>query len=145
MAHRAEVDTQAAEVVFRPDSWDRSHEDGPVLLAGRCQLCNALSFPIQRFCPNCLGDKSLEVIRLSREGILYSFSTVRVPSPGFDSPYLVGYVDLPEGVRIFAQLAATTDEVTVNDRMILVEGPIRRMPDGSPVLGYKFAPTGRRS
>ncbi|NIN65009.1 MAG: benzoylsuccinyl-CoA thiolase, partial [Anaerolineae bacterium] len=46
----------------------------------------------------------MEEIALSRTGKLYTFTIVRQAPAGFRAPYATALVDLPEGVRIFAQL-----------------------------------------
>jgi uncharacterized OB-fold protein len=60
-------------------------------------------------------------------GTLYSFTTVHVGRARTDGPFAVGYVDLPNGVRVFAHLTGTPsigDRVTV----ALRDG----VPDGRP-------------
>ena len=44
----------------------------------------------------------MEDVLLSDEGLLVTFSTVWVPRPGLTTPYVVGQVDLVDGVRVFA-------------------------------------------
>lgn len=52
------------------------------------------------------GKANLEWRQASGKGRLYSFTTMHVAGPGFEDrvPYLVGLVELDEGVRIIANL-----------------------------------------
>jgi uncharacterized OB-fold protein len=84
---------------------------------------------------------SLEEVALSRRGTLYSYTIVRQAPPGFRAPYATALVDLPEGVRIFAQLTtADPREIRMDGPVELTFGPIAVDKDGSEVISYKFKP-----
>ena len=69
--------------------------DDTRLLATRDAATGRLTFPAAD------GDP----VMLSPDATLYSFTTVRVRAPfGLPSPYATGYVDTPEGLRLFALL-----------------------------------------
>lgn len=77
--------------------------DGAPSLAGsRCESCGATYFPRRLICFECRSTELREQ-SLSRQGVVYSWTTVRVSSSR-PTPYTVGYVDLPEGVRVFTSL-----------------------------------------
>ena len=76
-------------------------KDGGRLLANRCSACGRTFFPKAEFCFDCLAEK-MEDIVLSRQGTLYAYTIGRLPSTHFKPPYVVGLVDLPEGIRVFA-------------------------------------------
>jgi benzoylsuccinyl-CoA thiolase BbsA subunit len=84
----------------------------------------------------------MERVRLARRGVLYSFAAVHVAPRGFDAPYVAGYVDLPDGVRVFAQIEAPAEVLRIDQPVEVVLGVVRHEPDGQPVLGYKFKPVG---
>ncbi len=80
------------------------------LMGTRCPHCNALFLPPRAICPRC-HDDGLEWVELSGEGTLVAFTSIHIaPSimlaEGYsrDNPYLVGVVELAEGVRISAQI-----------------------------------------
>ncbi len=80
--------------------------DGVVRLRGvQCNGCGMKVFPVTDVCPDCLSS-SLRVLTLGGEGKLYSYTTVHVAPPGWETPYVVGYVDTPEGVRLFGKVKA---------------------------------------
>ncbi len=75
------------------------------LLANKCQLCGEMFFPPRLCCPACLGDR-LEWFELSGKGTLYSWTEVFFAGPEFKTPFLLGLVDLAEGVgRIASRIA----------------------------------------
>ena len=67
------------------------------LLARKCHHCNEVFFPPRSHCPCCLGD-DLGWVKLSGRGTLCSWTKVDIAGPEFDTPFLLGLVDLSEGV-----------------------------------------------
>jgi uncharacterized OB-fold protein len=61
-----------------------------------------------------------------------------VAPKGFPTPYAVGYVDLPEGVRLFGQIDAKAVELEVGEEVAVTLGPVRTDAGGQPVVSYKF-------
>ena len=119
---------------------DLKCDGGPRLLGSECRDCGHRLFPTAAVCPNCMGE-NLAVLPLSREGKIYSFTVLRQPPPGFDSPSIIAYVDMPEGVRIFCQIDdATPDAVSCEMpvRLKPVEGKQDRY--GRVIPQFKFAP-----
>ncbi len=76
--------------------------NSPHLLGSCCPHCSRIFFPTRRICPDCFKDETLTTIELSNHGTLYTYCVLRRGPMGFESPYAIGYVDLPEGLRIFA-------------------------------------------
>ncbi len=56
-------------------------------------------------------------------------------------PLSVGYVDLPEGIRIFAQLDGELGSFRCDDEVELTTGPVRNNTKGEPISSYKFKKT----
>lgn len=111
----------------------------PTLLAGRCMHCNETFFPRLNICPRCL--EALETITLGNIGILYTYTIVHVAPRGFTGPYAIGYVDLPEGVRLFAQLDVQDFAILRPGlNMMAGWGQIRVDEQGQPVYSYTFRP-----
>ncbi|MFC1532479.1 Zn-ribbon domain-containing OB-fold protein [Thermodesulfobacteriota bacterium] len=69
----------------------------------KCRSCDHVLPPLTVTCYYCYKE-DFEKIALSRQGTLYSYTIVHQPHHNFKTPYPVGYIDLPEGVRIFAPL-----------------------------------------
>jgi len=73
------------------------------LVGGRCKQCEKIIFPPRAVCLNCLSE-DMEKLTLSRNGTLYSFTTVHMPSEHFEPPYVIGWIELPEGIRVFSPI-----------------------------------------
>ena len=87
---------------------------GRSLTGSRCLHCGTVAFPPARGCQSC-GGSSQETLELGRRGTVWGFTVQRfapksppyvVPADGF-VPFAVGYVDLPEGVKVEAVLDCT--------------------------------------
>jgi uncharacterized OB-fold protein len=109
------------------------------LVAGRCRACGAESFPKADICSQCLCEE-IDTVMLAREGNLYSFAAVHAAPPGWHLPYVLGYVDLPEGVRVLAHIAAPEQDLRVDMPVRLSVGEVGSDPSGQPLLTYTFAP-----
>jgi len=117
---------------------------GPQLLGGRCTNCRRYFFPRRFLCPHCHQKDSVEEVALSKWGRLYSYCVVRVAPEGFTAPYILGYVDLPEGIRIFSPITGIDpSQLQIGMELELTIEPLREDPEGHPILGYKFRPRRR--
>ena len=120
----------------------RFDTQGPFLVGGKCESCHAVFFPNQAVCPRCTGQQIIESPPLSRRGKLYSYTTVyqKPPDYGGDAPYVVGRVQLPEGVFILSQIKAEAGDLQVGMEMELLVEPIFTDQNGKEQLAYKFQP-----
>jgi uncharacterized OB-fold protein len=85
----------------------RTGDGEPELVGSSCHNCGAQAFPRRVHCQKCFSTDLVD-IGLDRVGQLYSFTVVRVSSSR-PTPYAIGYVDLPGGLRILADLARDQD------------------------------------
>lgn len=115
---------------------EESLDSDPTLLGSKCTDCGEVHFPARDRCPDCFG--GTEDRPLSRTGTLYSYTTVEMGPTGFDTPYSVGYVDLPEGIRIFATIPED-DDLELGREMAVTTGTVL-VADGVAVEGYQFVP-----
>jgi uncharacterized OB-fold protein len=119
---------------------DSATDGRPRLLAGECEDCSQRVFPPPAVCPFCMGER-LRSVPISRRGTLYSYSCLAQGAPEFDSPYVIAYVDMPEGVRVFTQIAAA-DPKSLVCGMTVELMPARPKTDryGRAVGQFQFAP-----
>jgi benzoylsuccinyl-CoA thiolase BbsA subunit len=126
---------------FHPDLFEVSQGDLPYLKGYKCKNCGKIWFPKFVPCPNpdCWSEE-MEIIKLSRRGRIYSATDVYVGQPTMREymPMAMAYVDLPEGVRVFAQLQGEIGSFKCGDEVELVAGPIRSNREGKPIISYKF-------
>jgi len=128
----------AEKIPFREGTFMEDAEGGR-LVGNKCKSCGQIFFPKVQPCLNCFNQE-LEDVNLSRQGKLYSFTTAYMPASHFQPPYTVGYVNLPEGIRVFAPLKeAEGQPFQVGMTMKLVIEELWQ-EDGRSVVGYKFTP-----
>jgi uncharacterized OB-fold protein len=126
--------------------------EAPRLLGSRCGSCSTVVFPVQDGCPRC-GRPGMERTELSTRGTLWTWTTQdflpKSPYAGPESEadfagYLVGYVELPEGVRVVSRLVEVDrSEVEIGMELELVLFPFTVDPDGTEVVAYGFRPAER--
>ena len=82
--------------------WEAAREHR--LVAQRCASCRRLRHPPRPMCPHCRS-LDAELVELSGQGTVYSFSIIHYPpTPFFDYPVLAVLVDLDEGIRLVSNL-----------------------------------------
>lgn len=130
----------AVGLSFRPGELE-VHPDGTGNLIGsRCRSCGAHFFPVREACSRCLSD-DLETVPLSTRGRLYTYSVVHQSTPAFEVPYVLGYVDFPEGVRIMGQITGCeSEDIHIGMPLVLSLEPWGEDDEGNPLIGYRFRP-----
>jgi uncharacterized protein len=113
--------------------------DGLVLRANRCKTCGQIFFPGATLCYACFGT-DLEDLILSRRGKLHSYTISHMLAAHFAAPYAVGYVDMPEGVRIFTPIKMIEDKPFKIGMDVEVFGDSLWTEGVTQVYGYKFMP-----
>ena len=121
------------------------------LVGSRCSACATVVFPAQDGCPRC-GTTGMAATELGREGRLWTWTSQDfLPKAPYAGPeteadfagYLVGYVELPEGVRVITRLLdLDRADVRIGMELDLRLFPFTRDPDGTEVVAYGFAPAG---
>lgn len=112
---------------------------GGILLGNKCKSCGQIFFPKAVFCLACLNE-DMEEVQLSQRGKLYSYTIGHMPSMHFQPPYAIGYVVLPEGIRIFAPLEIVEGKPFQIDMEMEVVIDKLWQEDDTEVIGYKFRP-----
>ena len=130
------------EVRYIDPTWFQETREGPLLMGTKCAPCDRVFFPKKQVCPECFGEE-LAAVPLSRQGILHTYATSVMGPKGMDKPYLIGFIDLPEKIKLFSlitgcDLSGETLKVGMNMEMVVEK--IKTGEDGNDVLGYKFRP-----
>jgi uncharacterized OB-fold protein len=124
---------------YFPASRPWSEAGGTVRLHGsKCARCGVVAFPPHPMCHSCGAHDGQDTVELSPAGTLYTFCEIHIAPKGFATPYAVGYVDLPEGVRLFGQIEAKAAELAVGQQVAVTLGPVRSDASGATVISYKF-------
>jgi uncharacterized OB-fold protein len=117
-------------------------DDGPRLVAGRCEPCGRLHFPATATCPYC-GHAACRDVGVGPAARLFLFTVVQSQPPGYRGPLPFGFgvVELSEGLRVVTRLTeARLDRLHEGLSMSLVVEPLFTEDDGTAVLSYAFAP-----
>ncbi|WP_026842279.1 Zn-ribbon domain-containing OB-fold protein [Citrifermentans bremense] len=126
---------------FHPDILEVPKDGAlPYLKGYRCKKCGQVDFKTE-MCTSCWSQE-FEIIPLSRRGKVYSFSDIYIGQQGLETPYIFAYVDLPENLRVFAQLEGEVNTYRCDEEVELTLGAIRMNNDGLPITSYKFKKIG---
>lgn len=122
--------------------WPMATDEEACLLGSRCRECGESFFPRQSVCTHCCLE-STEDIALSKKGVLYTYTIVRHPTPGYKGqiPYAIGSIELPDGIRILSPLVPC-DFTTLNVGMTMELVIEKHCEDdaGNDVIAFKFKP-----
>jgi len=122
----------------------------PQLIASRCRDCGELTFPQQASCPSCTG-REAEPVRLGRRGTLWTWTVQHFPPPvppyagpaereRFE-PFGVGYVELPDGIRVEGRLTESDPErLRIGMQMELVIEKFMDDAEGNELMTFAFRP-----
>ena len=123
----------------------------PQLIAAQCTACGELTFPFQASCPACTS-RQVEEVLLSRRGKLWTWTVQHFPPPSppyigpadpesFD-PLAVGYVELPEGIRVEGHLTENdAEKLEIGMEMELVILPFANdEASGDTIMKFAFQP-----
>jgi uncharacterized OB-fold protein len=119
------------------------------LLGSRCGACGTVVFPAQDGCPRC-GEPGMASAELAERGTLWTWTTQDfLPKSPYAGPeteedfagYLVGYVELPDWVRVVTRLVdVDRADVAIGMDLELRLLPFTTDPDGTEVVAYAFGP-----
>lgn len=133
----------------------------PSLIGNQCAHCQTVFFPSRPWCVKCFQGE-MKPVKLSARGTLYTFTICRMPLPHIAAPYAIGWVELPEGVRVFSLLdvdlgnidlaagfkPAPTEQagpwspLRIGTEVELTAGKLRDGENGAEIWCYKFKPVG---
>lgn len=117
----------------------------PYLVGSKCRRCGYAAFPARAVCPVCIDRESMEEVSLGSRGTVDTFSVLRAGAPGFEAPYVVAYVLMPAGGRVFSLITGcepSEGSLEIGTEVELVIEKIREDEQGNEVRGYKFRPVG---
>ena len=103
------------------------------LMVSVCKGCGCRSFPPRADCPECCGGE-FSYAASSKRGKVLSFTKIHAVPAGFEGqePYLLAVVELDDGGRLLAPVAAGTDEteIEVDARVQIVIRKMETVDDG---------------
>ena len=121
---------------------EQGPDGGYWLVGSKCAHCGKVSFMERVVCPACASFDGHEKVLIGRTGTINNFTVAHVAPTGYKPPYIVGYIDLAEGPRIFATIEgdlAAAARLKIGDAVRLVVEK-----SGDPAAGeslrWKFVP-----
>ncbi len=87
------------------------------LVGSRCATCGSLFFPPKTLCPACRRKGKLEDYSFSGKGEIVSYTVIRVPPEGFESPYTIAIIRLDEGPTVSGQVVDEPEKVGIGKRV----------------------------
>jgi uncharacterized OB-fold protein len=112
------------------------------LLGFRCSDCGVCIFGPATFCQACASN-NLEPVEFGQQGILYSYTVVRVPPSGWPGPvpYILGEVQLPEGPHVLAEvIGCESSDLKIGASMELALQSVKASDSHQEKVVYKWRP-----
>jgi uncharacterized OB-fold protein len=116
------------------DAVEIAADGSAVLIGGLCKDCGNQTFPRAPVCCVCMSE-AIEPAPMPRTGTLYAFSVVHVAAKKWKKPMLIGYVDLPNGARVFTHLEGN---IAIGDLVEPALGIVGEDEDG-PIETFVFS------
>jgi hypothetical protein len=87
------------------------------LLGLKCNECGAYTVPPKKVCMECTSE-NLEVVELSGNGEIRTFTVVHVSPEGFAPPYVIGMAELDEGPWITGKIIGVDPDNATMENLI---------------------------
>lgn len=135
----AEMKSPSVAGAERKPAWDglwNIDDSGAYLAATRCAKCGGAALGVREVCPHCLAQgEALSADRIGRRGRLYTATVIHQAPAGFETPFRVGYVDVEDGVRIFAHIEHGDGAPAIGEEVDLSIAAVKADADGTPLDG----------
>lgn len=119
-----------------------THLEKVQLLGSRCRDCGEVGLGEVGSCQNCAGE-NMEVIPLSRNGTLWTYTVIRNRPPGeFKGkvPMGEGLVELPEGIRVKSPIGGDVEALEIGMDLEFVAYELYKNEAGEAVIAFRFDP-----
>jgi uncharacterized OB-fold protein len=115
----------------------------PYLVGTRCSACGATYLGDRIACSKCAARGPFEEVPLARHGTVWVYSIVHQSFPGVPVPYVVGVVDLPEGVSVRCNLIDVEpkpEAIPFGMPVEMTTGVSQQDKQGNDVIAFYFRP-----
>ena len=130
----ADLNDNRAGTRLASEDFEVQSDGRVVLIGGACRDCGNHAFPRAPVCCVCMSE-NIAVERMPGFGSVYAFSTVHIGPRKWSKPMCVGYVDLPNGARVFAHLERT--DLNIGDNVEAFTGVVGEDENG-PIETFVF-------
>lgn len=100
-----------------------------------CDECEKYIFYPRSICPHCFS-ADVSYVKAAGTGVIYSYTVVHRAFGPFaaEAPFVVGLVDLDEGVRMMARIRGPREEIAIGER---VRVAFLRLDDGLTLPAFE--------
>lgn len=117
------------------------------LRGSSCKNCGEVFLGKASACGNCAED-DMTGLTFSNRATLWSYTVIRYQPPGDYKgpvdpfvPFVLGLVELPEGIRILAPLTERDiDKIKIDMPLELEIAPLYKDDDGNEVIAFSYRP-----
>ena len=132
MSRMSDLEQPSTPISIDPTRLRITSDNGSIgtLIGFRCKECETSVFGPAVFCQSCTS-RNLEPVDLGVQGILFSYTIVRIPPAGWpgDVPYALAQVELPQGPQVLAEIIGCEfDDLKIG---MEVEMTIQSVPAGN--------------
>jgi uncharacterized OB-fold protein len=113
-------------------------DQGPYLKGGRCRACGFVTLGERNICPECWSNNTMQLWPIGRTGNLYTWTVIHQVPAGYQAPFAVGYVDVEDGVRIFAHIDRDSAALKPDAPLKLTAAILRRDEHGAGFVGPRY-------
>ena len=116
-------------------------DEDPYLLGSKCGSCGVTYLGKRLICINCFNADTMEEVRLSRTGKLFTYTVVYQSAPWVKVPYVAVVVKLPEGPVVRGTLAGFEPDpkkLKAGMPVKMVTEIVREDEAGNKTVAYKF-------
>ena len=85
---------------------------------------------VRDICPECWAEGTMSEVPIGRHGTLYTYTVIHQLPHGYEEPFAVGYVDLADGVRVFAHIENASKSLVIGADLELASMRLRRDDEG---------------
>ena len=110
------------QYLLTADQYSQALRQGK-FLGLKCNTCGAYTVPPRKVCSQCLSE-DMQVVELSRNGEIKSFTVIHTPAEGFTPPYIVGLIQTEEGPWVTVNIIDVPVEKATMEGMIGRKGRI---------------------
>ena len=123
------------QVDLEPRLFKMEAGGGCHLVGGKCSNCGTVTWGVRAMCPQCWQEATQSEVPIGQRGKLYSSTTVRHAPQGFSAPYLMGVIDLDEGLRVIARVLADSATPPKDAVVSLEAGVLGVNEQGAEIVG----------
>ena len=119
--------------------------EDPYIEGHKCKNCGSIFLGERNVCSSCFSRDTIEPIKLSNTGKLYSYSIVFRSFPGIEVPYISAIVDLDGGGTLKGNLIDCEPDpekikFDMSVEVIFDDALGRKDKDGNSYVSYFFKP-----